>query len=77
MPTNRRTYGAAQHHLTQEERTQLYTALFSRALREIDNGVMKEAQIAVELLERMETGAGTSAEVLAWLRGDDGIPDET
>lgn len=37
---------------------------------------MKEAQIAVELLERTGNGEDTAAEVLAALLGDNGIPDE-
>lgn len=51
--------------------------LYNRALKEITEGSMKEAQIAVELLEKAGTGEDTAAEVLAALLGDNGIPDET
>lgn len=77
MPSNLRTAGAAQSHLTQEERQQLHKVLFTRAIKEISEGSMKEAQIAVELMERDGTGEDTAAEVLAALLGDNGIPDET
>lgn len=63
--------------MTREEREQLHKALYSRALREITEGSMKEAQIAVELMDREGAGEDTAAEVLAALLGDDGIPDET
>ena len=62
--------------MTQEEREQLHKVLFSRALREISEGSMKEAQIAVELMEREGTGEDTASEILAALLGDNGIPDE-
>lgn len=62
--------------MTQEEREQLHNVLFSRALREITEGLMKEAQIAVELMTREGMGEDTAAEVLAALLGDNGIPDE-
>ena len=38
---------------------------------------MKEAQIAVELMEREGAGEDTASEILAALLGDNGIPDET
>lgn len=63
--------------MTREERDQLHKALYSRALREITEGSMKEAQIAVELMDREGTGEDTAAEVLAALLGDNRIPDET
>ena len=63
--------------MTREEREQLLKALYSRALREISEGSMKEAQIAVELMDREGMGEDTAAEVLAALLGDNGIPDET
>lgn len=62
--------------MTREERDQLHIALYSRALREISEGSMKEAQIAVELMDREGTGEDTAAEVLAALLGDNRIPDE-
>lgn len=37
---------------------------------------MREAQIAVEVMERVGTGVDTASEVLAALLGDDRIPDE-
>ena len=63
--------------MTQKERDQLHKALYNRALREISEGSMKEAQIAVELMDREGEGEDTAAEVLAALLGDNGIPDET
>ena len=63
--------------MTQEEREQLHTALYSRALREITEGTMKEAQIAVEVMERLGTGEDTASEVLAALLGDNRVSDET
>lgn len=63
--------------MTQEEREQLHRVLFSRALREITEGSMKEAQIAVELMEKAGTGEDTASEILAALLGDDRVPDET
>lgn len=62
--------------MTQEEIEQIHEALFSRALREISEGSMKEAQIAVEIMERVGTGQDTASEVLAALLGDDRVPDE-
>lgn len=50
--------------------------LYSRALREITEGSMKEAQIAVEVMEQVGTGEDTASEVLAALLGDDRVPDE-
>ena len=69
MPSNRRTHGAAQYHLTQEEREQLHAALFSRALKEVTEGSVKDAVIAVDLLERVQDEKDTG-ELLAWLKGD-------
>ena len=63
--------------MTQEQREKIREALYNRALKEITEGSMKEAQIAVELLEKAGTGEDTAAEVLAALLGDNGIPDET
>ena len=63
--------------MTQEEREQLHTALYRRALREITEGTMKEAQIAVEVMERLGTGEDTASEVLAALLGDNRVSDET
>ena len=63
--------------MTREERDQLHKALYSRALREITEGSMKEAQIAVELMSREGMGEDSATEVLAALLGDNGIPDET
>lgn len=63
--------------MTQKEREQLHKVLFTRALREISEGSMKEAQIAVELMEREGAGEDTASEILAALLGDNGIPDET
>ena len=63
--------------MTREQRDRILEALYSRALKEITEGSMKEAQIAVELMEREGTGEDTAAEVLAALLGDNGIPDET
>ena len=63
--------------MTQEEREQLHTALYGRALREITEGTMKEAQIAVEVMERLGTGEDTASEVLAALLGDNRVSDET
>lgn len=37
---------------------------------------MKEALIAVDLLDRLETGKDTASEVLAALLGDNRVPDE-
>lgn len=62
--------------MTQEEREKLHEVLFSRALREISEGSMKEAQIAVEVMEHVGTGEDTASEVLAALLGDDRVPDE-
>lgn len=50
--------------------------LYNRALREITEGTMKEAQIAVEVMERLGTGEDTASEVLAALLGDNRVPDE-
>lgn len=63
--------------MTQEEREKLHEVLFSRALREISEGSMKEAQIAVEVMERVGTGEDTASEVLVALLGDNRVPDET
>ena len=63
--------------MTQEEREQLREVLFSRALREVAEGSMKEALIAVDVLERLGTGKDTASEVLAALLGDNRVPDET
>lgn len=63
--------------MTQEEREKLHEVLFSRALREISDGSMKEALIAVEVMERMGTGEDPASEVLAALLGDNRVPDET
>ena len=38
---------------------------------------MKEAQIAVDLMEKEGTGEDTATEILAALLGDDRVPDET
>lgn len=62
--------------MTQEEREKLHEVLFSRALREISEGSMKEAQIAVEVMERVGMGEDTASEVLAALLGDDRVLDE-
>jgi hypothetical protein len=62
--------------LTQEEKETLHKALFSRALKEITGGSMREAVMAVEVMERVETGKDTASEVLAALLGDDRVPDE-
>lgn len=77
MPQNHWAYGTAQSHLTQEQREQLHGVLFSRAMREITDGSMKEALIAVEVMERMGTGEDPVSEVLAALLGDNRVPDET
>lgn len=63
--------------MTQEEKETLHKALFSRALREVAEGSMKEALIAVDVLERLGTGKDTATEVLAALLGDNRVPDET
>lgn len=63
--------------MTQEQREQLHGVLFSRAMREITDGSMKEALIAVEVMERMGTGEDPVSEVLAALLGDNRVPDET
>ena len=63
--------------MTQEQREKIREALYNRALREITEGSMKEAQIAVELMDREGMGEDTAAEVLAALLGDDRVPDET
>lgn len=62
--------------MTQEEREELHRVLYNRALREITGGAMKEAQIAVEVMERVGTGEDTASEVLAALLGDNRVPDE-
>lgn len=62
--------------MTQEEKETLHKALFSRALKEITGGSMREAVMAVEVMERVETGKDTASEVLAALLGDDRVPDE-
>lgn len=62
--------------MTQEEREELHKVLYSRALKEITEGAMKEAQIAVEVMERLGTGEDTASEVLAALLGDNRVPDE-
>lgn len=62
--------------MTREEREKLHEVLFSRALREAGEGSMKEALIAVDLLDRLETGKDTASEVLAALLGDNRVPDE-
>lgn len=46
-------------------------------MREITDGSMKEALIAVEVMERMGTGEDPVSEVLAALLGDNRVPDET
>lgn len=61
--------------MTQEEREELHEVLYSRALREISDGSMKEAQIAVEVMERVGTGKDEASEVLAVLLGDNRVPD--
>lgn len=61
--------------MTQEERDQLHTALYSRALREIGGGSMREAQIAVEVMERMASGKDTASEIMAALLGDNRVLD--
>ena len=38
---------------------------------------MKEAQIAVEVMERVGSGEDTASEVLAALLGDNRVSDET
>lgn len=63
--------------MTQDQREKIREALYNRALKEITEGSMKEAQIAVELMDREGMGEDTAAEVLAALLGDNGIPDET
>ena len=63
--------------MTQEEREKLHEVLFSRALREISDGSMKEAQIAVEVMDRLGLGEDKASEVLAALLGDNRVPDET
>ena len=60
--------------MTQEERAQLVQALFNRALTEVQSGVLKDAVIAVELMERV-TAERDTGQLLAWLNGDNGIPD--
>lgn len=62
--------------MTQEEKETLHEVLFSRALKEITGGSMREAVMAVEVMERVETGKDTASEVLAALLGDDRVPDE-
>lgn len=62
--------------MTQEEREQLHAVLFARALREITEGTMKEAQIAVEVMEKVGTGEDAASEVLAALLGDNRVSDE-
>lgn len=76
MSSNLRTVGAAQYHLTQEQREKIREALYNRALKEITEGSMKEAQIAVEMMDREGMGEDTAAKVLAALLGDDRVPDE-
>ena len=63
--------------MTQEQREKIREALYNRALKEITEGSMKEAQIAVELMSREGMGEDSATEVLAALLGDNGIPDET
>ena len=63
--------------MTDEERKMLHQTLFKRAMREIINGSVKDAQTAVELMERIEPGEDTASMVLAALLGDDRIPDGT
>lgn len=63
--------------MTQEERKELHNVLFSRALREITEGDMKQAQIAVDVMEKVGTGEDTASEVLAALLGDNRVFDET
>lgn len=63
--------------MTQDQREKIREALYNRALKEITEGSMKEAQIAVELMDREGMGEDTAAEVLAALLGDDRVPDET
>ena len=60
--------------MTQEERAKLVQALFNRALTEVQGGVLKDAVIAVELMERV-TAERDTGQLLAWLNGDNGIPD--
>lgn len=62
--------------MTQEEREKLHTALFNRALKEITGGAMREAQLAVEVMEKVGTGEDTASEILAALLGDNRVPDE-
>ena len=62
--------------MTQRERKKLHTALFSRVLREVNEGSLKDAQIGVEMLGNVDSETDSS-EVLAALLGDNGIPDET
>lgn len=52
--------------------------LYSRALKEITDGSMKEAQIAVQLLvqELADGESGTAAQLLAAIVGDNGVSDE-
>lgn len=47
----------------------MLAALYSRALREVENGVMKDAVIALDLLERVQNERDTG-ELIAWLNGD-------
>lgn len=49
-------------------------ALFRRALAETRGGVLKDAVIAVELMERVAAERDTG-QLLAWLNGDNGISD--
>lgn len=60
--------------MTPEEREKIHEVLFSRALREVTEGNMKDAVTAVDLLERVQNERDTG-ELIAWLSGDNGIPD--
>lgn len=62
--------------MTEEQREQLHGALFARVMREVTEGAMKEAQICVELLERVGTGEDTASQILEALLGDNRVPDE-
>lgn len=53
--------------MTPDEREQLHDVLFGRLLREVDSGSLKDAQIALLMLED-----GTAADFLeAFIPGDD------
>ena len=63
--------GAARYHLTPEERAQFHMALFARLLQEVKGGSLKDAQLALDMIE-----GGKASGTLEALLGDYGVSDE-